>query len=228
MTPGAEEGFGVARRRMVEELGGRGIVDPRVLEALGAVPRHRFVESALAERAYGDYALPIGDRQTISQPFMVGLMTQALELRGNERVLEIGTGSGYQAAILGCLAGRVYSVERIKALADRARERLGGLRLYNVVVTQFDGTLGWPEQAPFDAILVSAGAPTVPEPLLEQLKPGGRLVIPIGDRATQRLCRVVKGSGARLETMLAECAFVPLIGIRGWRTREASVQPTPS
>lgn len=201
---------------VTEQLEARGIVDPRVLTAMSAVPRHLFVESALADRAYEDRALPIGDRQTISQPYMVALMTQALELTGAERVLEIGTGSGYQAAVLAHLASRVYSVERVKVLADRAREVLDRLKLFNVVIKVFDGTFGWPEEGPFDAIMVTAGAPAVPQPLIDQLKEGGRLVAPVGDREGQRLVKLVKRQGAVQSSVLTDCAFVPLIGTHGW------------
>ena len=173
--------FAIARERMVaDQLRARGITDPRVLTAMGRVPRHRFVEEALAARAYGDYPLPIGEKQTISQPYMVALMTQALELVGGERVLEVGTGSGYQTAILAELAAKVYSVERIRSLADRARAILEELGYYNVLIRVGDGTLGWREEAPFDAVLVTAAAPEVPAPLVEHVKPGGRLVIPVG------------------------------------------------
>jgi protein-L-isoaspartate(D-aspartate) O-methyltransferase len=187
-----------------------------VLAAMGEVPRHLFVESALADRAYEDRALPIGERQTISQPYMVALMTQALGLTGAERVLEIGTGSGYQAAVLAHLASRVYSVERIKPLADRARKILDRLKLFNVVIKVFDGTFGWPEEAPFDAIIVTAGAPAIPQPLIDQLKEGGRLVVPVGEREDQRLVKLVKRSSGLQSTVLTDCAFVPLIGTHGW------------
>jgi len=217
LGPDPEDAARVARERMVEEqLKARGIADSRVLDVMATVPRHLFVESALADRAYGDHALPIGERQTISQPFMVALMTQALALSGSERVLEIGTGSGYQAAILARLAARVYTVERVKALAERARTLLDHLKIYNVVIKGFDGTFGWPDEAPFDAIIVTAGAPTVPSPLIDQLKEGGRLVIPVGDRVDQRLCKVVKVGGTTRTSILTDCAFVPLIGSYGW------------
>ncbi|MFZ5876917.1 MAG: protein-L-isoaspartate(D-aspartate) O-methyltransferase [Nitrospirota bacterium] len=206
----------VKPRLLAEQLAGRGITDPRVLEAVAAVPRHLFVESALAERAYEDRALPIGERQTISQPFMVALMTQALELTGAERVLEIGTGSGYQAAVLAQLAARVYTVERVKTLADRARHTLDRLKLYHVVIKVFDGTFGWPDEAPFDAIIVTAGAPAVPKPLIDQLKDHGRLVAPVGDRDGQRLGKLVKRTNGVQTTWLTECAFVPLIGAHAW------------
>jgi protein-L-isoaspartate(D-aspartate) O-methyltransferase len=206
----------VRPRLLAEQLAGRGISDRRVLDAMATVPRHLFVESALAERAYEDRALPIGERQTISQPFMVALMTQALELTGSERVLEIGTGSGYQAAVLAQLAARVCTVERVKTLADRARHTLDRLKMYHVVIKVFDGTFGWPEEAPFDAIIVTAGAPAVPKPLIDQLKENGRLIAPVGDRAGQRLVKLVKRKGGMQTTSLTECTFVPLIGAHAW------------
>ncbi len=211
------------RQHMVDEqLVARGIGDPRVLAAMAEVPRHLFVESALADRAYEDRALPIGGQQTISQPYMVALMSQALELSGSERVLEVGTGSGYQAAVLARLAARIFTIERVKPLADRARDTLDRLKVYNVVIRHFDGTFGWSEEAPFDAILVAAGAPAVPEPLIGQLKEGGRLIVPVGDRTSQRLQKMVKRGGTVCVTALTECAFVPLIGSHGWRPARAS------
>jgi protein-L-isoaspartate(D-aspartate) O-methyltransferase len=217
----------VKPRLLAEQLAGRGITDRRVLEAIAAVPRHLFVESALAERAYEDRALPIGERQTISQPFMVALMTQALELTGGERVLEIGTGSGYQAAVLAQLATRVCTVERVKTLAERARHTLDRLKLYHVVIKVFDGTFGWPDEAPFDAIIVTAGAPAVPKPLIDQLKDNGRLVAPVGDRDGQRLMKVVKRKSEVHATELTECAFVPLIGAHAWPVETASSFAVP-
>src|SRR5512136_144215 len=185
--------FTIPRERMVaEQLVRRGIRDERVLRAMAKVPRHLFVEEALAGRAYGDYPLPIGERQTISQPYMVALMTEALELSGHERVLEVGTGSGYQSSILAELCSKVYSVERIKSLADRAIRRLDELGYYNVLVRVGDGSLGWSEEAPFDAVLVAAAAPTVPETLLAQLGVGGRLVMPVGDAYSQVLRKAVR------------------------------------
>lgn len=228
LTDDAATSHAARRRTMVEEqLAPRGITDPRVLAAMGAVPRHLFVESALGDRAYEDRALPIGERQTISQPYIVALMTQALELTGAERVLEVGTGSGYQAAILARLAARVFTVERVKVLADRARAMFDRLKVYDVVIKHFDGTLGWPDEAPFDAIMVTAGSPAVPAPLIAQLKEGGRLVAPVGDRNGQRLQRVVKRDGALHEAPLTECAFVPLIGSYGWRA-DHGTPPDPA
>lgn len=211
--------FAIARERMVaDQLRARGITDPRVLTAMGRVPRHRFVEEALAARAYGDYPLPIGEKQTISQPYMVALMTQALELVGGERVLEVGTGSGYQTAILAELATKVYSVERIRSLADRARAILEELGYYNVLIRVGDGTLGWREEAPFDAVLVTAAAPEVPAPLVEQLKAAGRLVIPVGGSTAQVLkCLVKEPDGLVRESELVGCVFVKLVGEQGWQ-----------
>src|SRR5207302_367323 len=185
-----------ARLKMVEEqLVPRGITDARVLEAMRKVPRHLFLEEALADRAYDDSALPIGEKQTISQPYIVALMTQALALCPTDKVLEIGTGSGYQTAILAELAERVYSIERVKSLALQARERLDRMGYRNVAIRIGDGTYGWGDAAPFDAILVAAGSPSVPPLLVEQLREGGRLVIPVGDRAVQRLQLGVKQHG---------------------------------
>jgi protein-L-isoaspartate(D-aspartate) O-methyltransferase len=209
--------FDIPRERMVaEQLARRGIRDARVLRALGRVPRHRFVDEALAGRAYGDYPLPIGERQTISQPYMVALMTEALELAGHERVLEIGTGSGYQTAILAELCSKVFSIERIKSLADRAVRTLDSLGYYNVLVRVGDGSLGWREEAPFDAILVTAGAPTIPEALVVQLAPKSRLVVPVGDAYSQELQKGVKEEEGMRWTNLGGCVFVKLIGERGW------------
>jgi protein-L-isoaspartate(D-aspartate) O-methyltransferase len=206
-----------ARMRMVDEqITGRGIRDPRVISAMGRVPRHLFVEEALRDRAYGDHALPIGERQTISQPYMVAFMTESLELRGSERVLEIGTGSGYQAAVLAELAAHVYSIERIEALATRARLLLDSLRYRNVTIKVYDGTYGWKSESPFDAILVTAGSPEVPIPLTEQLKDGGRMLIPVGDRTTQVLKKVTRTAGRIEVASLTGCVFVPLIGGHGW------------
>jgi protein-L-isoaspartate(D-aspartate) O-methyltransferase len=209
--------FAIPRERMVtEQLARRGVRDTRVLRAMGKVPRHCFVDEALSGRAYGDYPLPIGERQTISQPYMVALMTEALELVGHERVLEIGTGSGYQTAILAELCSKVYSIERIKPLADRAIRMLDSLGYYNVLVRVGDGSLGWREEAPFDAILVTAAAPTVPEALVEQLSPKGRLVVPAGDAYSQELRKGVKEDEGMRWTDLGGCVFVKLIGDQGW------------
>ena len=195
------------------------IHDARVLEAMRSVPRHAFVPEALQGRAYGDHALPISGSQTISQPYIVARMTELLEINSESRVLEIGAGSGYQTAILAKVAGQVYSIERIASLARDAQNRIRQLNIYNATVKCFDGTLGWAANAPYDAILVAAGGPAVPGPLVAQLKVGGRLVVPVGDtRESQRLVRVIKTeTGSRQEDHGA-CAFVPLIGQHGWST----------
>lgn len=205
------------RKKMVEEqIIKRGISNKRVVEAMLRVPRHKFVEEALQEKAYGDYPLPIGYGQTISQPYMVALMTQCLELRGTERVLEVGTGSGYQAAILGELAEKVFSIERVKELALRSRRILEELNYKNVLILNRDGSCGLPEFSPYQGIIVTAAAPEVPEPMIEQLADGGRLVIPKGNRFTQTLLVIEKKGNTLLTTEAGECVFVPLIGKYGW------------
>lgn len=195
----------------------RGITAPRLIEVLLKIPRHLFVQEAMAAQAYSDGPLPIGEKQTISQPFMVALMTDLLELTPRDHVLEIGTGSGYQTAVLASLVRRVWTIERIRPLAMQARKVLDSLHLLNVNIKVGDGTLGWEEEAPFDAILVTAGAPAVPETLAEQLAPGGRLVIPVGSESTQTLLRIRKEADGSLtrETGI-DCRFVPLIGQQGW------------
>ena len=205
------------RRRMVEfQLRECGIRDERVLEAMFRTPRHRFVQEALGARAYNDSPLPIGEGQTISQPSLVARMTEALGLAGSEKVLDVGTGSGYQTAILAGLARRVYSVERIPSLAWKARTILESLRHYNVSVKVLDGTLGWPENSPYDAILVTAGAPEIPAELIDQLAENGRLVIPMGCEEKQTLFRLTKKRGRVEREELGPCRFVKLIGAKGW------------
>jgi protein-L-isoaspartate(D-aspartate) O-methyltransferase len=202
---------------MVEEqLVRRGITDARVLDAIRKIPRHVFVEEALRDRAYGDHPLPIGEGQTISQPYMVAAMTQLLKLEGTEKVLEIGTGSGYQTAILATLARRVCSVERLPALAARARRVLEELGNTNVIVKTGDGSFGWPDEAPFDRVLVTAGAPQVPAPLFQQLAEGGRLVVPVGELQGQTLFLVEKVDGRMRTSTDCGCVFVKLIGKYGW------------
>jgi len=209
--------FARERERMVDEqLVARGVADPRVLEAMKRVPRHLFLEEALRDRAYGDHPLPIGDGQTISQPFIVGRMTELLGLTGREKVLEIGTGSGYQAAVLGELGARVCTIERLPRLATRARQTLEALGYRNVWVRTANGTLGWPDEAPFDRILVAAGGPSVPPPLFEQLAEGGRMVIPVGDAAGQVLKVVEKVRGEMRTSEHAACVFVKLVGKYAW------------
>ena len=210
--------FARARERMVEEqLVNRGVSDLRVLAAVSRVERHRFVAEALQMRAYDDKPLPIGERQTISQPYMVGLMTQALELRGHERVLEIGTGCGYQTAVLAELAATVYTVERLAVLAAAARVTLEAFGYTNVVTRVGDGSLGWADEGPFDAILVTAGTPQVPRPLLAQLAMKGRLVFPVGEEELQTLVRIRKEGEGLHEEYLGDCRFVKLVGRYGWR-----------
>lgn len=203
---------------MVERyVAARGVTDERVLQAMRDVPRHLFVPAVVAAKAYGPGALPIGKGQTISQPYIVGRMIELLELSGTEKVLEIGTGTGYQAVVLSKLCARVFSIERINELALKATEMIRELRIHNATVKVFDGTYGWSDQAPFDRIIVAAAAPAVPEPLVTQLARGGRLVIPIGPEGKQRLARVVRvGTGVKIEDC-GTAEFVPLVGKFGWR-----------
>ncbi len=211
--------FEYQRRNMVRQLEAAGAAsDPKVLEALAAVPRHRFVREHLRNQAYADFALPTEAAQTISQPYVVARMTELLDVRPEHSVLEIGTGSGYQTAILARLARWVYSLERVPSLARQAIARLRDLGVQNVKIHSLDGSLGWSEAAPYDRILVTAGAPEVPGPLIDQLVDGGLLVLPMGDRAEQRLvvCRKLKGGGYRSREAGA-VAFVPLVGRHGWR-----------
>jgi protein-L-isoaspartate(D-aspartate) O-methyltransferase len=210
--------FAKARARMVDEqLVPRGINDPKTLEAMRKVPRHLFVEEAMKDQAYGDFPLPIGRGQTISQPFIVALMTQALGLKGHESVLEIGTGSGYQAAILAQVCEKVYTVERIDSLLIEARKVFDALHYLNILTKLDDGTNGWPEFAPYDAIIVTAGGPKVPKPLLEQLADPGVLVIPVGDRGVQDLRKVTKKDGHITEETIEFVRFVSLVGDHGWK-----------
>ncbi|HWP47100.1 MAG TPA: protein-L-isoaspartate(D-aspartate) O-methyltransferase [Candidatus Limnocylindrales bacterium] len=211
--------FEKARKRMVEEqLIQRGIQDARVLAAMTKVPRHLFVEEALQDRAYDDYPLPIGENQTISQPYMVGVMTQALKIDPEDRILEIGTGSAYQTAVLAELAYQVFSIERLPSLATKAWKILDYLRYYNVLIKVGDGTLGWKEHAPYNGIIVTASAPNLPKPLLEQLVDGGRLVIPIGNKLLQHL-KVFTKKGDTFEVQkICQCTFVKLLGKYGWET----------
>ena len=198
------------------QLRGQGVQDERVLEAMLRTPRHRFVEEALWARAYDDSPLPIGEGQTISQPYLVARMTEALNLQGTEKVLEVGTGSGFQTAILARLVKRVFSVERIPALAWKARKSLEAMQYFNISIKVQDGTLGWPEHTPYDAILVTAGAPDLPPQLLDQLGETGRLVIPMGDENDQTLYQFIKREGRVTKQALGPCRFVKLIGTNGW------------
>jgi protein-L-isoaspartate(D-aspartate) O-methyltransferase len=211
-------GFAQAREEMVEtQIRRRHITDSRVLECLERVPRHEFVPAEFRNRAYEDAPLPIGEGQTISQPYIVAAMTAALRLQGNERVLEIGTGFGYQAAVLACLAREVFTVEFRAKLATEAAGRLARLGYENAHVHCGDGTLGLPEFAPYDAILVAAAAPSAPAPLLAQLAEGGRMVVPVGDVENQDLQMIERGRGTFRTIMLEPCRFVPLLGAHGWK-----------
>ena len=214
--------FAALRREMVEEqLIPRGIKDPAVLAAFRKVPRHKFVPEKYLESAYGDFPLPIGAGQTISQPYMAALMTQCLQLSGAKTVLEIGTGSGYQAAILAQLAREVYSVERVADLAEQARTRLKALGYQNIRINAADGSGGWPQFAPYEAIIVTAGSPAIPEPLIEELSIEGRLVIPIGSGSSQILTQAVKHKDKIETSQVCGCVFVPLVGKYGWRKENA-------
>lgn len=215
---GAPDPYAVARRRMVsEQLIPGGIRDSRVIEAMGRVPRHAFVSQGMEDQAYLDRPLPIGMGQTISQPLMVAIMTESLALCGTERVLEIGTGSGYQAAILAELVREVFTIERIKDLSIRARKILYRLRYENIKLRIGDGTLGWPEEAPFDRIVVTAGAPSVPEELMKQLADGGRLVIPVGGEDVQILDIISRSGEEFHKHSITACRFVKLVGAQGWQ-----------
>jgi protein-L-isoaspartate(D-aspartate) O-methyltransferase len=206
------------REEMVRsQIEARGIRDPRVLSAFRTVPRHLFVSEALSEQAYGDYPLPIGEQQTISQPYIVAEMTQALELGQDDRVLEVGTGSGYQAAILAQIVYRVYTVERRRTLYMQTRNLFDKLNYHNIVTKYADGTKGWQEESPFDAIVVTAGAPEMPEVLINQLAEGGRLVIPVGNQHTQELIKIYRDKGSIQQTNLGGCRFVKLVGEHGWK-----------
>jgi protein-L-isoaspartate(D-aspartate) O-methyltransferase len=208
------------RKEMVKrQIEARGITDPNVIAAMLTVPRHQFVSDALRDQAYGDFPLPIGEQQTISQPYIVAEMTQALELTRHDRVLEIGTGSGYQAAILAQIAFRVYTIERLHGLLVNARKIFDQLRYYNIVTRYSDGTTGWKEESPFDAIIVTAGAPSIPTHLVNQLAMGGRMVIPIGNQYTQDLIKLIKDEKGIQQSNLGGCRFVKLVGEFGWKDR---------
>lgn len=213
--------FKKPRMKMVEtQIKNRGVIDTRVLKAMETIPRHLFVDEGLIEQAYYDSPLPIEEHQTVSQPYIVALMTQALELKGMERILEIGTGSGYQTAILASLTDRVFSVERIASLANGARRILDMLNIYNVAIRVGDGSYGWKEEAPFDGIIVTAAVPEIPQYVIDQLAIGGRMVVPTGDRDVQtlyKLTRSVENPSEIVEENLGGCRFVSLIGESGWK-----------
>lgn len=215
------DGHELLRKAMVERLRSLyGITDERVLDVMSRLPRHRFVPEALKAQAYRDGALPVASGQTISQPVIVARMTELLELKGEEKVLEIGAGTGYQTAILAFLTKKVFAIERLDALAKEAGRKLNDLGIRNVTMKTADGTEGWNAYAPYEAILVAAGAPAIPEPLKQQLKPGGRLVIPIGEtQSAQNLIRVVRTDNGFEENDFGPCAFVPLIGEHGWASK---------
>lgn len=200
-----------------KQLESRGIADAKVIEAFRNVPRHLFVNEALMDQAYGDFPLPIGEKQTISQPYIVAEMTQALELSEENRVLEIGTGSGYQAAILSGIVSRVYTIERIHSLFIKARRLFDQLKYHNILTKYSDGTSGWKEESPFDAIIVTAGAPDIPDVLVEQLAMGGRMVIPVGNQYSQELIKLIKDEKGVHQTNLGGCRFVKLVGSYGWK-----------
>ena len=223
MIPIMEEKDSVIYTRRREEMvrkqiEARGITDAKVLAAVQNVPRHLFVSEALQDQAYGDFPLPIGEQQTISQPYMVAEMTQALQVSEDDRVLEIGTGSGYQAAVLAEIVFRVYTVERIYTLFSRARKLFDALSYHNIVTRYSDGTLGWKDEGPFDAIIVTAGAPDIPYPLVSQLAKGGRMVIPVGDQHSQELVKLYKDEKGIRRTDLGGCRFVKLVGEHGWKS----------
>ncbi|MCU4138462.1 MAG: protein-L-isoaspartate O-methyltransferase [Thermodesulfobacteriota bacterium] len=210
--------YRIAREKMVEtQIKARGVKDTRVLEAMLKVPRHLFVEEALRDQAYGDFPLPIGEGQTISQPYIVAIMTEALKLKGNERVLEVGTGSGYQTAILAELALWVYTIEKYSSLLKRAKNILIKLGYKNISFKLGDGSLGWKEVAPFDAIIVTAAAPKIPQPLIDQLLEGGRIVIPVGDEYSQVLVKGIKKDGKLRTQTLEAVRFVKLVGAYGFK-----------
>jgi protein-L-isoaspartate(D-aspartate) O-methyltransferase len=210
--------YRLARERMVRnQLIPRGITDKRVLKAMGKIQRHLFMDEALVGEAYNDHPLPIGHKQTISQPYIVALMTQALELAGNEKILEIGTGSGYQTAVLAELSSRVYTIERIRALMEKARHMLQELGYTNILFKSYDGTLGWEEYSPYDAVIITAGTPFVPEPLLKQLADGGIMIVPVGDKFSQELIKITRRKYSYDRKSLGGCRFVDLIGAHGWK-----------
>ena len=208
------------REDMVKrQIEGRGISDPNVLAAMRKVPRHMFVSEALRDQSYGDFPLPIGEQQTISQPYIVAEMTQALQLTKDDRILEIGTGSGYQAAILAEIAYKVYTIERIHSLLIKTRRLFDQLHYHNIITRYGDGTVGWADESPFDAIIVTAGAPKIPNALISQLANGGRMVVPVGDQHTQELIKIYRDEKGIHRSNLGGCRFVKLVGENGWTER---------
>lgn len=218
MAPPVTPQFTGARRRLIDELRAKGISDLAVLRALDLTPRHQFVPTGVRHRAYEDAALPIGNGQTISQPYVHAMYLQTLRLQGSEKVLEIGTGSGYQTVLLAHLCRHVYSIERIRPLIETARDAITECGVTNVSLLCGDGTLGWPEFAPYDAILVGAGAPEIPQPLVEQLAVSGRLIVPIGGRDDQRLIEITRTATGVDRRELSGVRFVPLVGKHGWES----------
>ncbi len=207
----------IVREKMVrDQIVARGITDQSVIKAMLEVPRHFFVDDALQGKAYGDHPLPIAEGQTISQPYIVAYMTEALQLKGQETVLEIGTGSGYQAAVLSRICDQVYTVERMNPLLSGARKVFSALRYFNILPKLDDGTVGWAEHAPYDAIIVTAGGPSIPQTLIDQLSDSGRMIIPVGERGSQLLKLVVKHEGEVTVETLAPVRFVDLVGAHGW------------
>jgi protein-L-isoaspartate(D-aspartate) O-methyltransferase len=210
--------FSASRLRMVkEQLISRGIKDQRLLNVMGEIPRHLFILEALRSTAYGNHPLPIGEGQTISQPYVTALMVEALELNGTEKILEIGTGSGYQTAVLAKLVEKVYSIERITSLALKARKLIESLHYINILIRVADGSYGWSENAPFDRIIISAASPTIPEPLLDQLKDKGIMIIPLGTETSQTLVKVIKEGERKRVIDISPCLFVKMIGQHGWK-----------
>ena len=221
LTEQAIKAYAGQRRKMIEEqLLERGIKDLALMEVMSRVPRHLFVDSSLQQRAYGDCPLPIGENQTISQPYIVASMTEALHLKGKERVLEIGTGSGYQTAILAEMASQVFTIERIRPIVQKTKVLLNSLRYENIIFKVFDGTYGWRDQSPFDAILISAATPNIPTVLIEQLADKGRLVAPVGGRESQKLTVLSKVGNRLVSREKESCKFVPLIGKFAWPEEE--------
>lgn len=215
-----KEAMKYARQRaemVSQQIEARGITDAKVIEAFQKVPRHLFVNEALMDQAYGDFPLPIGEKQTISQPYIVAEMTQALELSKENRVLEIGTGSGYQAAILAEIVSRVYTIERIHLLFMKTRKLFDKLQYHSILTKYSDGSSGWKEESPFDAIIVTAGAPEVPDSLVDQLAIGGRMVIPVGNQHSQELIKIYKDANGIHKVNLGGCRFVKLVGTHGWK-----------